>query len=101
MECGGHSGEKQHFREGKHSYREFEVIPGFRLVLCDFCMVDFGSFDPKYFGLPPNTQIGYERMNFIREIESADIGKDKYCLDCGYRLKFLDFVKAVREQNAP
>ena len=48
MECGGDDFELDHFKE--HNYTEYEIFFDQRLVLCDFCDVDFGSYDPTYFG---------------------------------------------------
>ena len=69
------------------------------LVLCDFCQVDFGSFNPEFFGLPKDTRIGYEKMQFLRDVEGARISKDKVCPNCKYRLPFLKFVQQARELN--
>jgi hypothetical protein len=100
MECGGLPEELTHFREGEHTYHELEVLPGHRLILCNFCMVDFGSFDREFFGLPMSTNMGYGYMKLIRDVNDPSLGKDKFCRDCGYRLKFLEFVRAVRDDAA-
>ena len=99
MECGADPEEVQHFRDGTHTYHELEVLPGHRLVLCDFCMVDFGSYDPHFFGLPRGARLRFEHMKLIRDVQEVSMGKDKFCTSCGYRLKFLEFVRAVREQG--
>ncbi len=96
--CGASEVELDHFRRGVHKYHELEVLPGHRLVLCDFCMVDFGSYSPVFFGLPRDARIGYESMVHIRALDPGTLGRDKFCSQCGYRLKFLKFVLAVRAQ---
>jgi len=65
-ECGGDPDELRHFRGGEHSYAEYEVFPGLNLILCDFCDVDFGSYNPTSFGLVPKSRIGFEKMSRIR-----------------------------------
>jgi hypothetical protein len=99
-ECGGSSLELEHFRQGIHTYAEYEVFPPLRLTLCNFCSVDFGSFDPAYFGLPPRTRIGYEKMRALEPVGAPAAGRDKFCPTCGHRLRFLRFVAKARRQNA-
>ena len=99
MECGGSPKELEHFEKGRHTFHELEVFPELNLVLCNFCMVDFGSFDPTFFGLEEDARVGYERMKFVRDINESSLGRDKFCTNCGYRLKFLSFVAAAREQH--
>lgn len=84
---------------GRHTFAEMRVFADLTAVLCDFCQVDFGSFDPQYFGLPKGSPIGFEGMQFIRTIENIAVAKDKYCPSCGYRLAFLEFVAEAREQH--
>ncbi len=60
-------------------------------------MVDFGSQDPTYFGLPPKTRIGFEKMQLVRAVDGAPIGRDKFCPRCDRRLAYLEFVAAARE----
>ena len=100
-ECGADPEELEHFRQGKHTYQRFEIFDGLELNLCDFCMVDFGSRDPSYFGLPRSSRIGFERMRFVSDVRNPSIGKDKYCPDCGRRLAFLKFVAEARRRHAP
>src|SRR5262245_56873128 len=90
-DCGGSPDELEHFRAGKHTYAEYEVFPGLALVLCNFCQVDFSSYDPRYFGLLPRTKIGLGSMRFVRDIHPLQSEKDKYCEQCRHRLRFLRF----------
>ena len=99
-ECGAVPQEIEHFASGKHSYAEYEVFPSLKLTLCNFCDVDFGSFDPAYFGLPRNARIGYEHMRLISPIREPALGKDKFCPACNLRLSFLRFVQQARQQHA-
>jgi len=85
-------------RTGHHTYAEYEVFPGVAAVLCNFCDVDFGSYDPTVFGLPNGTKIGSERMHLIRVVK-PEIGKDKYCPTCQHRLAFLTFKETAKEKN--
>ena len=96
-ECGGSPDEVAHFFAGKHTYAEYEVFPGLSLILCNFCQVDFTSYDPQYFGLAPRTKIGLSgSMRFVRDIHPTEVDRDKYCEQCGRRLRFLRFVSDAR-----
>ncbi len=99
FECGAEETELDEYREDYHKYREYEVFPGVYAVLCDFCDVDFGSYDPTHFGLPRGAKIGLEKMKFVRDIENEGITKDLYCAECGHRLSFLNFLVEAREKN--
>ena len=99
-ECGGVPEELEHLREGRHTYQVLRVLGGFETVLCNFCMVDFGSSDPTYFGLARGTRIGFETMQFVQDVADPRVGKDQFCPACGYRLAFLRLVAACRERAA-
>jgi hypothetical protein len=97
MECGNLPEEIEHALAGKHTYAEMRIFDDLALVLCDFCQVDFGSFNPEIFGLPRDARIGYDKMQFLRDVEEIRIGKDKVCPSCKYQLPFLKFVQQARE----
>src|SRR5215470_16951308 len=99
-ECGAVPAEIEHFRRGKHSYREYEIFASLRLTLCNFCDVDFGSFDATFFGLPPGARIGLQYFLPLEPVRDPALGHDKYCAGCGYRLKFLRFIAAARRLHA-
>jgi hypothetical protein len=99
-DCGADPSEIEHFRDGLHTFSEYEVLPGLTLVLCNFCDVDFGSYDPGFFGLPPESRVGYGSLRHIRSLEAPALAKDKYCPSCKKRLAFLRFVQRARELNA-
>ena len=99
-ECGAIPEEKEHLAQGEHTYREYEVFPPLRLILCDFCDVDFGSYDPTFFGLPRGTRIGYQHFVPLEPVQHPALAHDKYCAACGHRLKFLRFVADARRQHA-
>ena len=98
MECGGDDFELDHFK--RHNYSEYELFFQQRLILCDFCDVDFGSYDPSYFGFKKEKKIGIEHFNFIRDINNKEMTTDLYCTKCNYRLSFLKFVDKCRSENA-
>jgi len=99
-ERGGQPQELDHFGDGRHTYAEMRIFGNLSLVLCDFCQVDFGSFDPQFFGLPRGTRIGFGKMEFVRRVENLGLGKDKWCPQCGYRLAFLRFVAESRQLHS-
>lgn len=102
MDCGFHPWEIEHARTGIHTYAEYRIFGELSLVLCSFCQCDFGSYDPTFFGLPRGIRVGMERgrgWEFVREVQPF-IGKDKCCTQCGYRLKFLEFVARARELHS-
>ena len=96
--CGALSEELDYCRDGRHTYAEYEVFPGVRAVLCNLCMIEFGLYDPTFFGLSRGKQSRLEPMQFMKEVDPV-IGKDKYCPECGRRLAFLRFVVEAREAN--
>jgi len=81
------------------SYTEYEVYFNQRLVLCNFCAVDFGSYKPAYFGFPNDRKIGLHDFNFVREIIDKSLRTDKYCPNCRKGVEFMKFVRYCREQN--
>ena len=68
MDCGHDPQELQHFADCQHTYAENLIFGPLSLVLCNFCQVDFGSYDPTYFGLPPRARIGFEYMSFVAKL---------------------------------
>ncbi len=97
MECGHLDEELEHFHS--HTFSEMRIFGELSLILCNFCQVDFGSFNPEFCGLPRNTKIGFKNMKFVRLIENVLIKKDKYCPECHHRIQFLNFVCQARELN--
>ena len=97
MECGSVELELDHFKN--HDYKEYELYFGQRLILCDFCVVDFSSFDPTYFGFSAGKKLGFGDWAFIQDIHNKNLRKDKYCPQCKHRLPFLKFVYKCRQEN--
>ncbi len=97
MDCGALPDELRHFHEGLHTYAEFRVFDSLRLILCNFCCVDFGSYQPEYFGLPDSVRLSFGRMTLIQEVHPPEKTFDKVCPDCGKRLAFLRFVSEARQ----
>ncbi len=96
MDCGHLPEEIEHALTGQHTYAEMRIFGDLTLILCNFCQVDFGSYDPGFFGLPQDARIGFDTMEFVRSVDAVSIGKDKYCPECGRRLAFLEFVDQAR-----
>ncbi|MGV3661956.1 MAG: hypothetical protein ACO1TE_17360 [Prosthecobacter sp.] len=97
MDCGNDPQELQHCAEGKHTYAEYLIFGPLSLVLCDFCHVDFASYDPTYFGLPQKARVDPWDMSLVREVIPCTPTFDKVCPECRRRLSFLEFVAAARE----
>ncbi len=99
-ECGHDSAELDHLASGAHTYWEFEVF-GIRIVLCNFCMVDFSSHDPEQFGLPQGKAIGLGTAEFreLRSVERPGVSKGKVCPACNRTLKFLNWLMEVKERH--
>ncbi len=101
MECGADPTELEDARTGKHTYAIYRIFGKFDVALCNFCQVDFASYDPQFFGLSRKRRIGLgHAFEFVRELKDVSIRKDKYCPACGYRLGFLKFVQGAREAHA-
>jgi hypothetical protein len=96
MDCGQDPQELRHVAEGRQTYAEYRIFDSLSLVLCSFCQVDFGSYDPTYFGLPASARIGLEHMSFVRDVVPPPHTFDKVCPKCHHRLSFLQVVSAVR-----
>lgn len=96
-ECGHLEEEIEHMLKGIHTYDEVRIFGELTLILCNFCQVDFGSYHPEFFGLPPDSKIGFEKMQFLRSIDNYSVKKDKVCPNCYHRIQFLEFVSQARE----
>ena len=94
-DCGHLPEEIEHFKSGKHTYTIYDVYRGLKLQLCNFCDVDFGSYNPEYFGIGKKLDLG--GFTFVQESQNPKLEKDKYCPECERRLKFLTFLKEIRE----
>lgn len=89
--------EIEHLKEGRHTYTVYDVYKGLTLTLCNFCAVDFGSYKPEYLGFHDDKRIGFEDFNYVKSIDHPVVEKDKFCPECGHRLKFLIFLRDLRE----
>jgi hypothetical protein len=90
MDCGCDPTEIEHARSGQHTYAEYRIFGDLSLVLCDFCRVDFSSYDWTFFGLPHGTRVGMEKprgWQFVRDVQPV-IKKDKCCPKCGFVYRF-------------
>jgi len=85
----------QHLAEERHVYAEMRAF-GIGIVLCDFCRVDFSSYNPTYFGRQKGMRPDRELI-FVRDEQNPQPSKDKYCPTCGRRLAFLRFLEKVRD----
>jgi hypothetical protein len=99
-DCGGQPKELEHFREAIHTYAIYEVFPGLELTLCDFCCVDFGSYNPEFLGLSKYARIGFDKMKLVRSLDKPSLQLGKVCTQCGLRLTFARFVAQARDQHA-
>jgi hypothetical protein len=97
-DCGGYPEELDHFRNEKHTYAIYEIYNGIRLQLCDFCILDFASYKPEYFGLKDGKHIS-DHFNFVKEVGDPHLEKDKFCTQCNSRLNFLQLVSTIRQMN--
>jgi hypothetical protein len=95
-DCGANPDELEHFRQGIHTYTVYRVFQELELTLCNFCSVDFGSYNSEFFDLPKETRIDFTKMQLVRSIDKPVLQKDKLCFDCGLRLTLARFVSEVR-----
>jgi hypothetical protein len=100
FDCGGDPKELEDLDARRHTYTE---VLAFRIpiVLCDFCQVDFSSYDPEYFNRPKGAKLGLSEFSVVRELQDPKREKDKFCGACGRRLAFLRFVAAARDGDGP
>ncbi len=92
--------ELEDLRAGTHTYATYEIYKGLRLTLCNFCLVDFGSYRPEYFGFTDEQRLYFDSFHFIRDVHHPQPELDKYCTTCGHRFQFLKFLQAIRELNS-
>lgn len=100
-DCGHDPAEFEHLRKGKHTYAKFQVF-GSPIVLCDFCMVDFSSYDPTEFGLARDVRIGLGTSEFqeVKPLHDPGVERDLFCPACHRRLTYLNWLACVRDRNA-
>lgn len=99
-ECGGDPVSLERFRADRHIYHSVKVFGDQELILCDSCMLNFGAFDPDFFGQPKDSALGFEHMEIGKQILQPSSRADMYCPACKYRLRFLKFVKESRKRAA-
>lgn len=97
-DCGNLEIEIEHFNEGIHTYKILNIYKGLKLQLCNFCEVDFGSYKSEYLGFKNKETLSCDDFDFVSEVKNPVITKDKYCPNCMKRLKFLNFIKELREK---
>ena len=91
MSCGSDKSELDHYEA--HIYCEYELYFGQRLILCNFCDVDFSSYNPTHFGFDSGKRLGLTDFAFVRDISDKSLLLDQYCPTCNLRLPFLNFIK--------
>lgn len=96
-QCGADPGSVERFNSGEHTYHAVKLFGDQELILCDSCMLNFGSFDPEFFGQSKTTPIGFEHMQILRQIQNPSSRPDMFCSSCGFRLRFLNFIKDSRK----
>jgi len=99
-DCGHMPRELDELARGEHTYTEYRVFGHHHIVLCNFCEVDFHSYNPDYFGLPARGRLIDANLEFLREFPRPwKVAKDKYCHECQRRLAFSKFRAAVLESH--
>ena len=102
-DCGWNAVEIEHFKNREHTYSEFEVY-GSKLVLCNFCDVDFSSYDPEVWGFQKNCSVGYGTRGFnkITELPYSlmSIKKEQFCPNCRAKLSMIEAQIYAKENNS-
>ena len=97
-DCGHFEEEIKKFNDAGGNFNVYDLYNGLTLQLCDFCKIDFGSYKSDFLGFTNGTTIGFENMNFVKEIDNPEMEKGKYCPECKMRMKFLSFISLLREK---
>ncbi len=97
-DCGHFEKEIEKFKNHGGNFTVYDLYEGLTLQLCDFCKIDFGSYKSEFLGFKDGTTIGFENMNFVKTIDSPKMEKDKFCPECSMRMKFLVFIRDLREK---
>ena len=100
-ECGHLDEELEHFRENKHTYHLVEVF-GRRIKLCNFCMLDFGSYHPKTFGEENIKRVilGSKELIEVKQLYNEKIQKDYYCKKCNSKINFVNILFEIKKENS-
>ena len=99
FDCGDKPQALEDLATGKYTYTEVLAF-GVPLVVCDYCKVDFTSYDPAYFNRPRGTKLGLGQFVFARQVTNPSPAKDKHCPVCCRRLAFLRFLATVRAKGS-
>jgi len=75
--CGHESIEIKNFKVYKNEYFLSKIYEE-EIILCDFCVADFESYQADYFGVKNKSQVATV-VNPIKKILNAEIKKDYYC----------------------
>ncbi|MEO0660396.1 MAG: hypothetical protein AAFZ87_02560, partial [Planctomycetota bacterium] len=99
-DCGHDPSELDDLEAGVHTYARCRVF-GLEIVVCNFCMVDFGSYEPTTFG-PGGAPgpYGYGRgLVDVAPVRDPGVEWDWVCESCERRLAFLRFLDDARRMS--
>jgi hypothetical protein len=99
FDCGDMPSELGELDRGEHEYHWYSVF-GQRLILCDFCDADFGSYLPEYFGMPEGPCGSHYDLERLERLSNPLRQQDWCCPTCQHRLAFLAFLEAARGHNS-
>lgn len=99
LDCGHMPRELEELRRGEHRYGVWEVFPGERMILCDFCDADFGSYGGEYWGLPPDRDLVLHEEQYVGKLEAPAAEVDWLCARCRHRLAFIRLRMRVLAAN--
>ena len=97
-DCGHFEDNLKKFKQFGGVFNVYDLYDGLKLQLCDFCKIDFGSYKPDFLGFSNGKRIGFENMNIVKVVENPELEKDKFCPECQMRMKFLTFIRDLREK---
>lgn len=97
--CGGETEAVEHHLTGLHGYAEYELFGGLRIVLCNYCALDFQHQDPTLFGRPAEPPLERSDLRLRARLERPEMEEDHYCPRCEKRLSFLEFVSSTRARS--
>ena len=97
--CGAESEAVEHHLTGLHGYAEYELFGGMRIVLCNYCALDFPRQDPALFGRPADPPLERSDLRLRARLERPAMQEDLYCPRCEKRLAWLEFVSSARAQH--
>jgi hypothetical protein len=83
--------------EPSAKFTEFRLAAGKPFVLCQGCELEEFMVPGGWgYRLVPDEKLPHNALQWVKNVESPQLGQDKRCPSCQLRLAFLEVVVATR-----